>query len=66
MKRIILTGVAVVAVVLAFLMGRKLEVRHALEDSEMWVLSFDTHDGYDYDINILLDGEWYVHSSYIG
>ena len=37
-------------------------VLHAIEDSELWVME----TGYDPDVFILLDGDWYVHGSYTG
>lgn len=70
MKRAIkLTAAAVLAILLltgAWAVGRREGVRHALEDSYVWILDWDEHEHSDLDINIELDDNWYVHSCTVG
>ena len=68
-KALKLTAAAVLTALLltgAWAAGRREGVRHALEDSYIWILDREEHEDYDLDINIELDDTWYVHSCYIG
>ena len=68
-KAIKLTAAAVLVALLltgAWAFGRREGIRHAIEDSQVWILDWDEHEDYDLDINIELDDNWYVHSCYIG
>ena len=64
-KAIRLTVAAVLAVLLltgAWAAGRREGVRHALEDSYVWIQDWEEREGYGIDINIALDNDWYTHS----
>ena len=68
-KALKLTAAAVLAALLltgAWAAGRREGVRHALEDSYVWILDWDEHEHSDLDINIELDDNWYVHSCTVG
>ena len=68
-KAMKLTAAAVLAALLltgAWAAGRRAGVRHAIEDSHVWILDWSEHEDYDLDINIELDDNWYIHSCYIG
>ena len=68
-KALRLTVAAVFAALLlagVWTLGHREGVRHAIEDSCVWILDWNRHEGYDLDINIELDDNWYVHSCYIG
>ena len=68
-KAIKLTAAAVLAALLlttVWTLGRREGVRHAVEDSSVWILGWEEHEAYDLDISIELDDNWYVHSCYIG
>ena len=64
-KAIKLTAAATLAALLltgAWTLGRREGVRHAIEDSYVWILDLDEHENNSLDINIALDDNWYVHS----
>lgn len=68
-KAVKLTAAAVLAALLltgAWTLGRREGVRHAVEDSHLWILEWDEHEDYDLDIHIEIDDNWYVHSCYVG
>ena len=68
-KALKLTAAAVLAALLltgAAALGHREGVRHAIEDSEVWVLEWDAGEGCDLDVHIALDDNWYTHSCYIG
>ena len=68
-KAIKLTAAATLAALLltgAWTLGRREGVRHAIEDSYVWILDLDEHENNSLDINIALDDNWYVHSCNIG
>lgn len=62
--------VAIIAIVASFVLGRIDGIRHAIEDSEMWIVEFDDPDveqqGHDLRIWIDLDGQSYEHFAFIG
>ena len=63
------TAVAVLAVLLltgVWAAGRREGIRHTIEDSELWVLEQNEGDGYDFDVEIELDDNWYIHKCFIG
>lgn len=66
MKRILIAAAIIALIAVAFLAGRREGIRHALDDAEYWVLDFDEHDGYDWDLHIYLDGEHYVNGMFVG
>ena len=70
MKKLITIGLciatAAIAAFFAYRIGVKRGVQHAIEDSEYWVLDFDEHDDYDWDLHICLDGEHYINGLFIG
>lgn len=70
MKKLITIGLciatAAIAAVLAYRIGVKRGVQHAIEDSEHFVLDTEVHDDYDYDLYIYLDGESYLTTLFIG
>lgn len=64
-----LTAAAILAAILltgAWTLGRRDGIRHAIADSEIWITDWTEHDDYDFDINIDLDGQWYIHECYVG
>ena len=68
-KALKLTAAAVLVALLltgAWAAGRREGVRHALEDSCVWILDWDEHEDSNLDINIELDDNWYVHSCTVG
>ena len=68
-KALRFTAVAVLAAMMltgAWAIGRREGIRHAIEDSSVWVLDWDEQGDHDLDISIELDDDWYAHSCYIG
>ena len=68
-KAIKLTAAATLAALLltgAWTFGRREGVRHAIEDSYMWIFDLEEHENNSLDINVALDDNWYVHSCNIG
>ena len=64
-KALKLTAVAVLATLLltgAWTLGRREGIRHAVEDSSVWILDWSENDNHDIEVGIELDDEWYVHS----
>lgn len=69
MKKIMLFVSVAALLVGAFLLGRFDGIRHAVEDSELWIVEFDDPDipgNYDLRIWIDLDGQSFEHFGYIG
>lgn len=68
MKKLILGIAVAIALVTAFTLGRIEGIRHAIEDSCLYVMEFDDEypDKFDIRIWIDLDGHVYEHFGYIG
>ena len=62
----IFTTTIALAATLAYRIGFKRGVNHAIADSEHFVLEFDEHDEYDYDLHIYLDEDEYLTTLFIG
>jgi len=59
--------IAVILILAALFGAYKFGVHRALYGSEYWILELEADDSrYDYNIHILLDGQWYQHGIYVG
>lgn len=58
--------IAILALVAMLIGAFRLGVRHAMIDSEFWILEFDDVTPYDYIVHVLIDGDWYEHGIYVG
>ena len=70
MKKILLGIVAsilcVAAIILAYRAGHKEGFRHAIEDSVHFIVDYEEHDDYDYDLFIHIDGDEYKTTLFVG
>lgn len=67
MKRKLIALVGIILAVLALVVGAyRAGVYHAMVDSEFWILEFDDHEPYDYEVHVLIDGDWYTHGIWVG
>lgn len=60
-----IAGIILVAIALLF-GAFKAGVHHAMVDSEFWILEFDDAEPYDYNVHVLIDGQWYMHGIWVG
>ena len=70
MKKILLGIVAsilcIAAIILAYRAGHKEGFRHAIEDSVHFIVDYEEHDDYDYDLYIDIDGNTYLTKLFVG
>ena len=66
MKKAIAIAIIAAALLAAYTCGRQAGIHHAIADSEIWITDWTEHEDYDLDINIDLDGQWYIHECYVG
>ena len=60
----VVLGIA--ALFIAYRAGHKEGMRHAIEDSTHWILDWDEHEDYDYDLYIHIDGDEYLTTLFVG
>lgn len=66
MKRIIIALLILLAIVASFQIGRTAGIRHAIQDSEIWLSEYTEPDaGGDWIINLDLDGHTYQNTLWI-
>lgn len=70
MKKILFgIGAAVLgiaALFVAYRAGHKEGMRHAIEDSTHWILDWEEHEDYDFDLYIHIDGDEYLTTLFVG
>lgn len=67
MKRKLIAVVGILLAVLALMVGAfRAGIRHAINDSEFWILEFTKDEKYDYNVHVLVDGTWYEHGLWVG
>lgn len=70
MKKILFGIVAsilcIAAIILAYRAGHKEGFRHAIEDSVHFIVDYEEHDDYDYDLYIDIDGNTYLTKLFVG
>lgn len=59
-------ALAIAALIFAYRAGHKEGMRHAIEDSTHWILDWDEHEDYDYDLYIDIDGDFYKTAVFVG
>lgn len=52
--------------VIAYNAGHREGFRHAIEDSTHWILSWEEHEDYDFDLFIDIDGNCYQTALFVG
>ena len=56
----------IAALFVAYRAGHKEGMRHAIEDSVHFIVDFDEHEDYDYDLYIDIDGDEYLTTLFVG
>lgn len=56
----------IAAIILAYRAGHKEGFRHAIEDSVHFIVDYEEHDDYDYDLYIDIDGNTYLTTLFVG
>jgi hypothetical protein len=59
-------ALAIGAIFVAYRAGHKEGMRHAIEDSEHFIVDFEEHETYDYDLFIHIDGDSYKTALFVG
>jgi hypothetical protein len=59
-------ALAIVALFIAYRAGHKEGMRHAIEDSVHFIVDYEEHDDYDYDLYIDIDGNTYLTTLFVG
>lgn len=62
MRKLVTLILALVIAMGSLFIGYRCGMRHALEDSELWITEFSDPA----EIHIHVDGEHYIHTAYIG
>lgn len=70
LPRIILIGIALLMLVgiigISYNAGHKEGMRHAIEDSVHFIVDYEEHEDYDYDLYIDIDGDRYQTALFVG
>lgn len=59
-------ALAIGALFIAYRAGHKEGMRHAIEDSTHWILDWEEHEDYDFDLYIDIDGDFYKTAVFVG
>ena len=57
---------AIGALFVAYRAGHKEGMRHAIEDSVHFIVDYEEHEDYDYDLYIHIDGDEYLTTLFVG